>query len=291
MKIIDDVFKYIKSNKSLVLTVAAVVGVATEAIVSVKAGEKLVEKKQKVADIKAENPDMTKKQKVAVAVKNYVPTMAPVAVVGGLTATAMIFSYRISAKEIAGLTTAYALTKEAYDTYRSKTEKLLGEKAAKQVRNAINQDDANKNPCPDKLQEEQKKDEIKKSEGSAAPECALQELFYDKLSKQWFRTTLDNVYKAAAKTQKFVSAGTNDFIPANDFYYELNVVGLDYDTEVGKIFGWSPYIGGDVKILCDSFIKAPNGEKATVIEFPTKCTLYDAQNASGEGGDGVWRRW
>ena len=291
----DDICKYIKNNKSLVLTGAAVVGVATEAIVSVRAGEKLAKRKTEVADIKAKNPDMTKKEKVKLGVKKYAPTMAPVVVVGGLTAFAAIKSYNVSAKEIAGLTTAYAVTKEALDQHKIKTEKLLGEKAAKQVRNAINQDDADKNACPEKLQDEQKKEreeyENNKNNGTVATECCLQELFYDKLSKQWFRTNLDNVYRAAAKCQKIINAGMNDFVPANDFYYELHIDGLDYDTEVGKIFGWSQYIkGGEMKMTCDSFIKAPNGEKATVIELEC-CNLYEAQNAASCGGDGEWRRW
>lgn len=256
----EEIKKWFKENQSDVMT-----GVAISATVGIVAGAIAQAEKISIAKAEAKKEAEGKKffGKLWCYTKNLAKPIAPIVLTAGVSIAADVALDRICHKQkskIAALTGALAIstakTKELME-YKSKADKLLGEKKAQEIKHEINQEKANNDKVPEKIEREAR----------SMPEAGLKQLFKDSLSGQFIYCTVDDVHEAARSIErKILSDSYGEFIPANDFLYLLGAE--DYNTEVGKLCGFNQkWNQGGIGLVLDDIIKTPSGMMATVIEY------------------------
>lgn len=115
-----------KKNAPALLTGVAVVGVVTTAIMS------SIDHERYKKIVKEEKP-ITTTEKVGCAVKAYWPTLAT----SGVTITSMIFSHKISAKNIATYMALAVAAEERLKKFKKGLEEKLGKEETKELYNDI----------------------------------------------------------------------------------------------------------------------------------------------------------
>ena len=255
---------YCKDNSPLILSGAACIGVLGTIVLGVRAGKKICKKEEKVASIieekKTAGTEVTKKESRIMYVKAQFPEIIPVLAVGTLSIVCTIASYKISAKRIAALTTAYTLTSKAFDEYKKATQKILGDKE-KEIEREKQRKQMEDNPPP-KGFEEDKLEKVGQTKKTADDIYQTIPCWYDEVTNQYFKASEAQIEKAFGNVKNKLRCGTYDFVSLNDFYRDLDNMGCDVKTKikVGDDVGWNSdqFPNGPLYDLSEG-AKAPNG--------------------------------
>lgn len=224
---VDAFLKFTERNTPSILTALGVLGVFETGVLAYKAGPKgkeIMEAKRR--DLKDVHPD-DKSAKRAVfgeIIKEMTPVVAPPVLMGAATSACIIGSNRISTKRIAAISAAYTLTETALKEYKEKTEELIGQKKAQQIREAI---------AKDKLKK--KEAELKPDQLGMIPTTGMV-LCMDSFSQRPFYSNAQkigkaiNVLSARARSEMSVSI--------NELYDEIGAPELTHLPN-GEDFGWT----------------------------------------------------
>lgn len=271
---------YCENNSPLILSGIACIGVIGTIILGVHAGKKIQKKQEKVEqeieEKRASGEEVTPKESRIARVKAHFPALIPVIIVGGLSIACTIASYKISAKRIAALSTAYALTSKAFEEYKVATKKLLGEKE-KEIEREKLKNQMEQNPPPDELKEDKL---VKIDSGNKNTNDIYQTVpvWYDEVTNQYFRATQAEIEKAFANVRYKLASGTYDFVTVNEWLYDID--DAKHDIPTGNRIGWTKekYCGG-VNYNLDEGAKAPNGLFVGKITYDWG-TEYDGKDYS-----------
>lgn len=167
-----------------------------------------------VDELKKENPEPTKKEIVKAVYKEYLPA-------AGLTIAGIgcvVGSVHISARRIATLGLAYAMSDKNFKEYKDKAKEMLGEKKEEELRGKIAQDYIDKNPPEERL--------IQNAEGGAV-------LCLDKLTGQYFYSDADTINRVINELNRLLNS--DYYVSFNDYFIEL---GLN-PCGIGDEWGWN----------------------------------------------------
>lgn len=198
--------RFLKANASTILTYVGAVGVVATSISTAKAATKASALLELAEQEKGE--ELTKTEKVKVALPSYVPTI----LFGAATVGCIVGANVLNKRHQATLVSAYGLIDQSYKKYKKKVEELYGEDADDNVKDGIAKDDyeeAKYNLSGDK------------------------ELFYDEFSGRYFESTILNVQQAEYYINRDLSM--RDYAYVNEFYEWLDLPPF----EGGDAFGWS----------------------------------------------------
>ena len=278
---------YCKDNSPLILSGVACVGVIGTMILGVKAGKKIQKKTEKVdEDLEKKKVETgvepTKKESRLAHVKAHFPELIPVIAVGTLAIGCTIASYKISAKRIAALSTAYALTSKAFEEYKTATQKILGEKE-KEIERERMKSQMEKDPPPDELSNDtlQKVGETKEtSKRSTNDIYQTVPVWRDDLSNQYFKATEAEIRDAFANVKSKLRGGTYDFVSVNDFLYDI--ADANHDNPALDKIGWTAdRFPNGPRFNLDEGAKAPNGLFVGKIDYDWG-TEYDGKDWSNK---------
>lgn len=278
---------YCKDNSPLILSGIACVGVIGTMILGVKAGKKIQKKTEKVdEDLEKKKVETgvepTKKESRLAHVKAHFPELIPVIAVGTLAIGCTIASYKISAKRIAALSTAYALTSKAFEEYKAATQKILGEKE-KEIERERMKSQMEKNPPPDELSDDtlQKVGETKETSRRSTNDIyQTVPVWYDELSNQYFKATEAEIKEAFANVKSKLRGGTYDFVSINDWLYDIPDAKSN-NPSLNRI-GWTAErFPNGPRVNLEDGAKAPNGLFVGKIEYDWG-TEYDGKDWSSK---------
>lgn len=161
------------------------------------------------------------KETVKVTWRCYVPTI----VTGGATLACIIGSNVLNGKEVASLSSAYALIRESYEQYRDKVKELYGEEAHKKVLESIAVEHARDTylHCEAGFQD------TALDIGEDNPEEKI--LFYDSYGGRYFEKTLSSVIEAEYHLNRNFSLG--GCVTLKDLYDFLGLNPIEGSDKVG----------------------------------------------------------
>lgn len=156
---------------------------------------------------------LTNKEKAVIIVKCY----WPVAVLAGLSGTAMIASVKFSHKQLKAVTVMAAAAETALVSNNKALDAVLSTKDATKVRMAANEDMMEANPAPPE-------EFIEKSV------IIGDTLFYDPLGRRYFYSSIDGIQNALYEMiDEFQDCGT---LSLNDYYDHLGIGHVDYGDDI-----------------------------------------------------------
>lgn len=199
-------------NSPAILTGVAIAGVATTAVLAVRATKPALIDIQHAESEKTE--PLTKTEVVKLCWKHYIPAAG----VGVVTIACIIGAQSVNTRRHAALISAYTLSEKSFTELQDKVEETFGKNKADKVRDDIAQDNVNANPP--------------KAEQVVVVSSVTDHMFRDKLSGQYFRSTVDKVEKAINKIN--FDLNNNAYASLNDLYSYLGVEG----TDMGEDLGW-----------------------------------------------------
>lgn len=219
--------KFTQDNSPLILTAAGAVGVVTTAYLSGRAGFKagqivLADYLERSADV---DPDVdvpvpTFKHIVNLTWKCYIPPAAT----GLLTVASIVGANQIGTRRAVAMTTALAMSEQAFETYRNKVVEKVGEKKATQIRDEIVQDKIDRDPLGDR---------------QAFMTGQGETLCYEFYSGRYFYASVEAIRKAENQINWDFNNGHETHSLA-DFYQLLNLEPTDISNEVGWRADTSP---------------------------------------------------
>jgi len=264
----NEAVDYCEENSPAILSGIACLGVLGTMILGVHAGKKIAKKEEviqkQIEDKEAKGEIVTKKESRIMYVKSQFPEIIPVIVVGTLSITCTIASYKISAKRIAALSTAYALLSKTHEEYKKAAQKLLGEKE-KEIERERMKAQMEQNPPPDELKEETLK---KVGEGGKTTNDIYQTVpvWYDEISNQYFKATEAEIREAFANVKAKLRGGTYDFVSVNDWLYDIPDAKSN-NPSLNRI-GWTAErFPNGPRVNLNDGAKAPNGLFVGKIEY------------------------
>jgi hypothetical protein len=203
--------KLVIDNSPTILTAVAIMGVATTAIMAVKATPRAM----KILEVAESNSPvlMTPQEKLRLIAPCYIPA----SMVGIMTMTCIVGINSVHMKRQAALISAYTLVENNFQKYQAKITEQLGDKKEQKVRDELAQDQVTQNPVASK-------EIIMTGNGDV--------LFMDALTNRYFKSTYEKVKRAENEL---------NFKLRNDMYASLNDL---YDmldvphSELGEDLGW-----------------------------------------------------
>ena len=194
-----------------------------------------------VDEMKKKNPEPTKTEIVKAVYKEYIPA-------AGLTIAGIgcvVGSVHISARRIATLGLAYAMSDKNFKEYKDKAKEFLGEKKEEELRGAIEQDRINANPPDERL--------IRRAKGGVA-------LCLDKYSGQYFYSDADTIKRTCNELNRCLFA--DYFVSYNDY---CALMDLEM-TKFGDEWGWNANDGDMIEPDFTSEL-TPEGTPVLVVDF------------------------
>ncbi len=198
-------------NSPAILTGVAIAGVATTAILAVRATKPALIDIQH-AESEREEP-LTKSEVVKLCWKYYIPAAG----VGVVTIACVIGAQSVNTRRHAALISAYTLSEKSFTELQDKVEETFGKNKAERVKDDIAQDNVNATP-PVKEQ-------------VVVVTASADHLFRDGFSGQYFRSTVDRVDKAVNKIN--YDLNNNAHASLNDFYGYLEIANSDMGDDLG----------------------------------------------------------
>lgn len=255
---LNTVKSYITANSPVLLTGAAVAGVATTGVLAAKGGYKAAnivrdEEIRRIADEcinEALSPDdflsmivsgekkLTNEEKVKLTWLCY----AAPAVTGVSTIASVVGAHAIHSKRNAGLAGLYAMTTAKLDDYQEKAEELLGTKKTQQFNNELAQGAVDRNGF-------ENHEVIMTNVGS--------ELCYDEWSGRWFMGSVSIIENAVNEINSLMNE--NGEADLNEFYDFLGLPPIP----MGSTHGWS----GDHLTAKFGAVTSPDGRPAISFWF------------------------
>ena len=167
-----------------------------------------------IDEMKKENPEPSKKEIVKAVYKEYIPA-------AGLTIAGIgcvVGSVHISARRIATLGLAYAMSDKNFKEYKDKAKEMLGEKKEEELRGAIAQDYIDKNPPVPEL--------IPQANGGST-------LCLNKFDGRYFYSDADTINRVINELNRLLNSDYH--VSFNDYFIEL---GLN-PCGIGDEWGWN----------------------------------------------------
>ena len=217
-----------KKNSPALLTFFGLTSMAAAMIMvaksAPKAEQRLIESRRKRyeewKEQGIEDVPMTRKEKaldIWEDVKAVAPIYAPATVTFAVGSACIIGSYKISNARLSAITTAYGIAENKLVEYQKKVVEEIGEEKEKEIRKAITRDH---------MDEEEKKNGL-----PAEPEVDGTQLWFDDVSKRYFRSTIQDIYDAKEHVNVTLQSSP---VSLNEFYC---VLGLD-EVEALDIYEW-----------------------------------------------------
>lgn len=198
--------RFLDKNAPTILTWIAATGVIATSVSAVKATKKYDELLLEAEC--AKDDDLTKIEKVRLAIPTYAPTIFL-----GMTTIGCIFgSDSLHKRKQATLASAYMLLDSSYKEYRSKVKELYGDDADRNIISSI------------------AKDRYKSDEMSINGD---EQLFYEPVSRRYFEATMAQVKEAECELNRRLV--TNRHVRLNEYFAMLD---LD-PTDTGDVLGWT----------------------------------------------------
>lgn len=203
-------------NAPTILTAIGVTGLVTTAVLtgkaSFKAAEVLAEEKnQRISDgLRDEYVDPTTQVKIELVWKYFVPAAAT----GAVTIACIICANHVSTRRTAALASAYSITQEAFQEYKTKVVEKLGEKKEQGIRDEIAQSKVDKTPP-----------------SSVVVIGQGEQLCLDGHSGRYFLSTLEEIKKAANDTNYQILSF--DYASLTEFWDRLGLPKTAESDEVG----------------------------------------------------------
>ena len=245
-------------NAPLLLTIAGIAGLAATVVSAIKATPLAIDKMDEEicdryhrgeveyedlpmstnkSDMQFRFEELGAKQIVKSCWKCYVPTV----ILGALSISSFIGSYKVNTARLTAMTAMYELTANAYERYRQNVIKTAGEKAD---RKAI------------KASRDEQVKEIPESKLDGLPEG--KEVCIDTFTGNVFYSTREDILVAINKIQyRFLSGEM--FVSLNEFYDEVDATHVGVGDEVG----WSPET--NIEVDFDSILR--NGKTCLTIRY------------------------
>lgn len=201
--------KYLIKHEPELLVGIGIAGMISSTILAVKATPKalrLIEQERGYSDI-------TKPLNIIkIAWRPYLcPAILSIAsiscIIGGTT---------INTKRNAALTTAYAITENAFSTYRNKVIETIGEKKEQSVRNKIAQENIDKDPPVNNQV-------VITANGNT--------LFKDSISERYFRSDINKIRNIINELNRKMMI--ENYISLDEFYYELGLKPMKQADRLG----------------------------------------------------------
>jgi hypothetical protein len=233
--------KLVVDNSPTILTAVAVVGVATTAIMAVKATPRAI-KILEVAQTKSNPVLLTPQEKLRLIAPCYIPS----SMVGIATMACIIGVNSVHAKRQAALISAYTLTENAFKDYQAKVAETIGEGKEQKVRDELAQDKVNQHPPATS-------DIIITGNGDV--------LFMDSLSNQYFESTYEKVKRAENDLNRKLIR--DPYASLNEFYDFLSIP----NNDMGEELGWK---GGEDIELNVSATVTPDKKACLVLNYSVK---------------------
>ena len=218
------IFRKLKAKSPTILCCLAAVGVISTVITAVKATPKAVKKLENARGEKQE--ELSKTEVVKTTATYYIPT----AVIGITTIACIFGANALNKRKQAMLTTAYGLLQSNYRRYSGEVKKMFGKDAHEQILHNMSVEDARK---VDILTYDMCSSECMNFDDSDESEL----LFYDAMSKRYFRSTISRVLLAEYHLNRNFTLGS---VPEQNQFYDF--LGIDQVSH-GDCIGWD-YSGG-----------------------------------------------
>lgn len=244
-------------NAPMLLMIAGIGGLAATVISAVKATPMAIDKMDEEianryergeieyeelpmsvakSDMNYRFEELGPKQIVKSCWKCYVPTV----ILGALSISAFVGSYKISTARLTAMTAMYEFTANAYDRYRRNVAKVSSKTDAKATKAA----------------RDEKVKEIPKSKFEGVPDG--KEVCIDLFTGNIFYSTRNDVLQAVSRIKDRFLSGEM-FISLNEFYDEVDA----NHVEVGDDVGWTPDTYLDVQF--DSALR--NGKPCLTVGY------------------------
>ncbi len=249
---------FLDENSPTVLTVVAVGGLVTTAVLAARAA---VKSRKDLEDCKDEYLDLldelddedagpVKKvvKKVGFIFKRVWRRWIPFTLAFIATVSCVIGSNVISERRLASISAAYALSESKLLDYKEAAKEVVGEKAEKKIQNKVYEkkiEELSSNP-----------DELTYYTGRGNT------LMFDPYCNRIFLSDVQDVYEAIQRCNRLLGGGI--YLSLNEVYDEL---GLG-ETILGSEYGWIS--GQEIKLKDPYDICSPNGgPQYFVLEFAT----------------------
>lgn len=252
--LLDTALIFGKKNLPEILTVVSTVGIVTTGVLAFKAGRKseeiIKEKKQDMEDVDPEDRE-AKRTVMWETVKEVTPIVVPPIILGTITIACVFGSNRVSNKRIVALSAAYSLSESALKDLNQKIEDIVGEKKAKDIKDALAKDKVMR------AEDEEKDRIILPGDGDI--------LCLDDYSRRFFRSNYQKVQSAI--NQLTYMCMTEMYVSLNDFYELLGIEA----TPMGDDFGWNvdDFSGGTGPFTITTVLDK-NGIPALAITYDVK---------------------
>lgn len=217
-KIIRSSQKFWRSNRATILAVISATGVIATAVLVAKETPKALEM---LKQAEAEKGDLLNGyEKTVITAKAYAPAIAS----GGLTIVCIAGSSLLNKRQQASLASAYALIDQSYKDYRRKLKELYGEDAHNKIMESLEVEQAEKT----QLYAQGIFDACTLTPGD---EEHPQKLFYEPISKRFFKSTLVDVMNAEYHLNR--NYVLRNYVELNEFYAFLGLTPIHSGYELG----------------------------------------------------------
>jgi len=232
-RVINKVGKFTQDNSPLILTTVGAVGVITTAYLSGRAGFKagqimaldFVERAEHYSNFE-EVPAPTLKETVNLTWKCYIPP----AITAVVTVASVVSSNRIGTRRAVAMTSALAMSEQAFETYRNKVVEKIGEKKAEKIHDEVVQDAIDQNPLGDR---------------QAFMTGQGETLCFEFYTGRYFYSSVEAIRKAENQINWNLNNG-HETASLADFYNLLNLEPTEISQEVGWRADTSPL---DINII------------------------------------------
>ena len=243
--------KFGSKNSHIIMGVLAVGGLVGSVILSYKMRPKvdeiMEEQKTKMEDLEYEE-DLTEEEKkteqraiTRETVKRLAPVVAPTVICTILTGAAMASSVIFSENKIRQSTSLAIASDIAYRELYEKTKEIVGEEKAEEIKQAVAQDDINRQIGG--LDE----GELKKLEFTT---YGGNDWFYDVCTRTLFQCDEDTIVNGCVRLERDITSGREQYVTYDEFYDEIGVRAARFSIPKGWMEGMriEPNMSNSVKI-------------------------------------------
>jgi hypothetical protein len=171
------------------------------------------------------------------------PAVLPPFLLAGGSIFCIVYAQRIGARRQLVLASLYGIAQESLEKYQQKVRETIGERKESNIKEAIYQDQINKNPPPNAL----------------IIQDTTQTLCLDVLSGRYFLSSIEKIKAIQNEFNRRLM--TDMYITLNDLYSDLGLDGL----KDGDLKGWS-IENGLLEFNFDAKLTA-NGQPCVVVDY------------------------
>ena len=224
------ILRALKAKSPTILTICAAVGFVSTVVLVAKAAPKAAKKVEKMREpvtvyydnepVTVTPPEPTKKDIIKAVWKDFIPAAA----VGVGTLVCIFGANMLSRHSQAMITSAYAVLNNQYQRYSDAVKRKFGEETHEEILNSTEL------VAPKDITIAET---VKDTAIAFDPEDENEVLFYDLMSKRYFKSTIGRVMNAIHQINRNLCLGGD---PEVNLYYDF--LGLD-DVEYGDNIGWT----------------------------------------------------